>query len=488
MVTLKNFSVLIGVLLSVTQVHAGSAERVFDQVSPSVVVVRGLDAEGKSIRFGSGVVIRDRVVVTNCHVLEGAQSVKVVYADTDHDGTILHADWERDVCSVSIPGLDAPTAEIGTTQTLKVGATVFAIGAPRGLELTLSEGIVSGFRRVNIGRYIQITAAISLGSSGGGLFDSHGRLIGMPSFFIEDGQQLNFAVPVEWIVELPKRHLERTAGSVDKFASLQLATRLTSKESWSELSEHASRWVLSHPTDAEAWFYLGRATAELDVPRSEIEALKVAKRTGGPFVNPGPVSAKAIEAYQKAVRINPDHADAWYFLGVAYNMTSAGLIKSRQAFENALRADPNHAKSWYEIGQNPFNTVKEKIKAYKNAVHSEPRYAEAWLKLGSAYVEYGDTDMAIEAYRKALQIRAEYAEAWFGLAETYAQTGSSNQAIKAYQQALLIAPDYAWALYGIGKIYKSRGQRDEASAVHKRLKAIAPAWMVDQFFEQVILQ
>jgi hypothetical protein len=116
-----------------------------------------------------------------------------------------------------VSGLDAPPAVLGSTRGLKVGQPVYAVGAPRGLELTLSSGIVSSLRRNLLGNdfpddqlpIIQTDAAISGGSSGGGLFDGEGRLIGITSFGIRDGQNLNFALPAEWIRDLPARGFDR---------------------------------------------------------------------------------------------------------------------------------------------------------------------------------------------------------------------------------------------------------------------------------------
>lgn len=88
---------------------------------------------------------------------------------------------------------------------IRIGARVYAIGAPRGMELTISEGIVSSLREHAGIRFIQTTAAISPGSSGGGLFDAQARLVGITSFLLKDAQNLNFAYPAFYIRELPAR-------------------------------------------------------------------------------------------------------------------------------------------------------------------------------------------------------------------------------------------------------------------------------------------
>ncbi len=78
-----------------------------------------------------------------------------------------------------------------------VGERVFTVGSPSGLDNTLGEGIISGLRSRKSQRLVQTTAQISPGSSGGGLFDTAGRLVGITTFMLRDSQSLNFAIAVE---------------------------------------------------------------------------------------------------------------------------------------------------------------------------------------------------------------------------------------------------------------------------------------------------
>ena len=80
---------------------------------------------------------------------------------------------------------------------IRVGERVYAIGCPSGLDLTLSEGLVSGLRRKDGIAYVQTSASISPGSSGGALLDEYGNLIGITSFYLKDAQNLNFAISVD---------------------------------------------------------------------------------------------------------------------------------------------------------------------------------------------------------------------------------------------------------------------------------------------------
>jgi tol-pal system protein YbgF len=192
----------VAVGLFASQACAKTASEVFDLASKSVVVVYGLDANSDRKTQGSGIALSHGMVTTNCHVITGSVFLTVNYQQREYQARFSRADFEHDICILTTSGLDAPAATLGSARRLKVGARVYAIGAPKGLQLTLSEGIVSNFREIDEAQYVQTTAPISPGSSGGGLFDDQGRLVGLPTFYLEGGQQLNFAVPVELIKQL----------------------------------------------------------------------------------------------------------------------------------------------------------------------------------------------------------------------------------------------------------------------------------------------
>jgi S1-C subfamily serine protease len=182
-----------------------SAEDVFAQVSASVARVNALDGSGRTTMVGSGIVVDRGAVITNCHVVSRASTVQVKLGSDLHRGSVEVADEELDLCRLSVPGLDAPAVQVGTVGSLRTGQRVYAIGAPQGLDLTISEGIVSSLREVPGGTVIQTTAPVSRGSSGGGLFDASGRLVGIVTFQHRYGQNLNFALPADWIGEMRAR-------------------------------------------------------------------------------------------------------------------------------------------------------------------------------------------------------------------------------------------------------------------------------------------
>ena len=121
---------------------ANTPEQIFAQVSPSMVVDI-VDATGKSIGLGSGVVTGAGQVITNCHVAQKGKTLKVRQSGKTFKATLQFADPDRDLCQLSVLDLQIPPIVLGTAKKLKVGQRVYAVGAPQGLELSLSEGLVS---------------------------------------------------------------------------------------------------------------------------------------------------------------------------------------------------------------------------------------------------------------------------------------------------------------------------------------------------------
>jgi tetratricopeptide (TPR) repeat protein len=181
-----------------------SPQELFRRAAPSVMVVESLDTAGNVTVFGSGVVVMSEHVATNRHVVREGVSFKVEHNGKTWPAKLLKVDPDHDLAELFVAGLAAPPVRIRPSSTLAVGEKVYAIGAPEGLELTVSEGLISGLRDVNKDRVIQTSAAISPGSSGGGLFDVQGRLVGITTFYLKEGQSLNFALPAEWTLALER--------------------------------------------------------------------------------------------------------------------------------------------------------------------------------------------------------------------------------------------------------------------------------------------
>lgn len=203
--------------------------QIYRNAAPSVVVVWAASASGTDLQQGSGVVIDHDLVVSNCHVVTAGTSLSVESAGRRHHATLDARDHARDLCTLRVQDLGAPPARIGDSTATEIGERVYAIGAPQGFDLTLSDGLLSGRRGTDSKRLLQTSAPISTGSSGGGLFNSAGELIGITTLITVDAQQINFAVPVESVMKVATR---LQYGPHFKQASRSLPTTLRQEGDW----------------------------------------------------------------------------------------------------------------------------------------------------------------------------------------------------------------------------------------------------------------
>lgn len=240
-------------------------DELFVRVSPSVVEIHGFDTRIKPATYGSGVVIARETVITNCHVLAKTRSIIVKKGNAHHQATLEYPDVERDLCQLKVPDLNAPAVTLGSSQSLRVGQRVYALGNPIGLELTLSDGLISAFRKMEGSAVprLQTSAPISPGSSGGGLFDRDGNLIGITTAGAPGAENIAIAHPVEWVRELPERGREALALRDQKTSAAAVAVPASPyprQLNGDELLAHfqtAGRRNVQEPKDTELVFRPG---------------------------------------------------------------------------------------------------------------------------------------------------------------------------------------------------------------------------------------
>jgi S1-C subfamily serine protease len=182
--------------------------QIADRATPSVVVVENFNEDGEKAGQGSGYVFSgDGTIITNYHVVRGARSlnVKVPGREPYRVDSILGYEIDHDVAAVQVSGASLPALSTETIEEPKVGDRVVAIGAPLGLESTVSEGIVSAIRDAGTMHIIQTTASISPGSSGGPLLNDFGRVIGLTTSTVLNGQSINFVVSARHVSQLLSR-------------------------------------------------------------------------------------------------------------------------------------------------------------------------------------------------------------------------------------------------------------------------------------------
>jgi hypothetical protein len=164
-------------------------------------------ASGKGGSLGTGFIVReDGVVLTAAHVIKDADLIRVKFADgkTVKVDKIIEEDTDQDFALLKLERAGFPVMPLGDSDTVRQGETVYTLGAPRGLEFSASQGIVSA----NRGAHIQVDASISPGNSGGPVFNRRGQAIGV-AVFKYDGESLNFALAINRV----KPSLSRAAGS-----------------------------------------------------------------------------------------------------------------------------------------------------------------------------------------------------------------------------------------------------------------------------------
>jgi S1-C subfamily serine protease len=182
------------------------------EANGAIVSIVMSDKDGHPIAQGSGFLIsKDGQVVTNYHVIKNGSSAVVKLPDGAFfavDG-VLASDKDRDVAVIKAHGNDFRTLTLGDSDRLQVGEEVVAIGNPLSLESTVSNGIVSAVRTIETegGDFLQITAPISPGSSGGPLFNMAGEVVGITTSRMKEGQNLNFAIPINDVKPLVRASL-----------------------------------------------------------------------------------------------------------------------------------------------------------------------------------------------------------------------------------------------------------------------------------------
>ena len=376
----------------------------------SVVLIHA-QVGGGLLQQGSGVVLAPGLVATNAHVVRNARTILIL-----KDGRVWAAQElciasDRDLVLLKVPGLPLPAAVVAPPEPLRAGQEVVALGYPGGHGLQLSNGRIAAFWNYRGDRLIQADARTRRGSSGGGLFNLEGQLLGITTFVFAGNEGMNFSVPAGWILNLLERPLapELQCPAVVQDNLLRDFSELIVEDpsnlrSWEALTR---TWTQASPQDPEAWYAAGVALdRSLHSEYPEAGDLSCPNR-------PQAVSS-ALAAYSRAVQLDPGHARAWNNLGVAYD------------------------------DQNRF---PEAIAAFQRALATQPGYGLAWLNLGNTYVNSRNFQEAIAAYGKGLALAPDQAPAWARLAYCEGELKRWAEAAGHYRIALGLMPFRAdwWA-------------------------------------------
>lgn len=403
------------------------------RVELGVVVVWTHDKDGKSTGHGSGFFIDATGVVTNYHVLEGAASARVVLANgrSYPVKTVNATDMRNDlvVIEVDIPK-DAghrPLA-LHTAQPRK-GQEVWVLGAPHGLEFSLSSGIVSAVRPMpdmTTNKIIQIDASSSPGSSGGPVINRCGEVIGVSSFGMSEGQNLNFAQGA-WNIQAIAPHPPKT---------IQI-------------------WA-----DEQARALYEQALADI--------------RQGN--------DGRALDKIIRLLENDPDHPQAWFVLG--------DIMVQREDYPNAIKAYGQHLRTGIR-GREAARTLvriaavlaqdgKPELseRTLMVALEEDARYRPALVFLGD--LKYGQKDWqnAADAYARALRIEPQDQRTRARLSAAVNNTGVAlahdkrlGEALATFQRALAIWPENEHVMANLGTVAHELGESQIFQDMHDRLIA-----------------
>lgn len=243
----------------------------YGKVASSVVRIAARLPGTNSTSLGSGVALPDGRIVTNCHVIPGAGKVIVMQGALGSEVERGPSDADADLCVLRPVALSVPRAQTGTSRALRVGDEVVAIGFGGGGGRSLSSGRITALYPYRNGRVIQSSAAFRQGASGGGLFDAHGDLVGITTFYRRNGaESAFFAIPIEWIDALPSSNAATASNSSPFWMRAQgeqpLFLQVAGYEAdgkWAEMKAAARLWTQAEPDRAQSWEALSRALMAL---------------------------------------------------------------------------------------------------------------------------------------------------------------------------------------------------------------------------------
>lgn len=459
----KKIMIIVGLIIWPVMTGQLMAEvnltKLVNKIRPAVVTVVVYDVNQNVANIGSGFFI-DKYghLVTNYHVLDGkyAAEVRTAEGKTYPIKLVIADNKAVDLVKVLV---DIPRKKVNwikvSSNLPSIAEQVMVVGSPMGLEQTVSEGIVSSIRKIPaVGDFFQMSAPISPGSSGSPVINLKGQVIGVATFQMIRGQNLNFAVTGKSVLKL-KPTGPGLAMSLWTFNNSLQQPRLAEKlcrqgYSFSINGEDQKALqffveaIEKDPKNTMAWNGLGYCHVGLNNPAAAIEAYQEAIKTspndeklhfilGDYYVKLGR-HQEAIDSYQHLILIRPDLAAAHFRLGILYSLLGR-LNDGTKSFKTVIRIDPNAAPAYFNVGiaYTKLGRYKDAIKAHEEVLRINPEFAPAYYNLGLVYGKLGKTSAEMDAYKDAIRIDPGYAPAHFNLGYALFRKGNKAAALDEYK-------------------------------------------------------
>lgn len=321
--------------------------KLVNEIRPAVVTVIVYDINQAVANIGSGFFIDQYGhLITNYHVLDGKYTAEVKTAEgkTYPIKLIVADNKAADLVKVLV---DIPRKKLKWVKTAdrlpSIAEQVLVVGSPMGLEQTVSEGIVSSIREIpSVGEFFQMSAPISPGSSGSPVINLKGQVVGVATFQIVRGQNLNFAVsiksvrklkPVKAGISMPLWTFNNSLhqpGLAENLCRQGYSFSINGEDQ--KALEFFQEAIEKDPENTMAWNGLGYCHAGMNNPEAAIKAYQQAIKTnpkdetlyfilGNYYVKHGQPQ-EAINAYRRVIRMKPDFEEAHFKLGVVYSRLS----------------------------------------------------------------------------------------------------------------------------------------------------------------------
>jgi tetratricopeptide (TPR) repeat protein len=365
-----------------------SSEKIFEEANDAIVVINAIDFSGNKTVQGSGVILKDRgFIVTNFHIFAGNEKLEVMHNDSiiNHSG-IIGVDIEKDILILGLENGNYPLIPVGNSDEIKVGQKIYAIGSPMGLENTMSEGIISGIRKLGKLKkdYIQITASLSPGSSGGAVLNSKGELIGVSTLAYKEGQNLNFAIKINEILAVKIGEITDKL-KLEALGFFFKAQELQEEGDYNESIKFYDKYLKVYPTDERGFNFRGQAYFD----KKDYE--------------------KAVKDYNSALKIKSDYTAAVINRADVYFK----MEKYDKAIKDYSRAMKLESDNLYPVFARGLSYMQEEdweeaIDDFTRVIKKEPEYAEAYINRGLAYYWKSKYEFAVIDWKKAIKLNPEY--------------------------------------------------------------------------------